>query len=135
MVDVSLENASENRGVNENLVRLCRQAINDAWIGWDVPTEYQDIAHDYCRSVKIAVSGGFSPEKIQRFEENAVPVDIYAVGSGLLKNDSETNNDFTMDVSRVLVNGAWANIHKVGRGRCENQTLYPVAKNFDFLNF
>ena len=49
--------------------------------------------------VKIVVSGGFTPEKIARFEELDVPVDSYGVGSCLMQG----SNDFTADV--VLVDG------------------------------
>jgi nicotinate phosphoribosyltransferase len=65
-------------GVNPILVTMVRRAL-DAHGG---------------QHVKICVSGGFSDEKIARFEKDGVPVDIYAVGSSLLKG----SNDFTADV-------------------------------------
>lgn len=65
-------------GVNPVLVRNVRQALDAA--GYS--------------SVKIVVSGGFSPDRIRDFERHAVPVDVYAVGSSLLKGD----RDFTGDV-------------------------------------
>ncbi len=49
--------------------------------------------------IQIVVSGGFDPEKITNFENNKVPVDVYGVGSGLLKGSS----DYTADI--VLVDG------------------------------
>jgi nicotinate phosphoribosyltransferase len=71
------------RGVNERLVRKVRQALDDEGFG----------------RVKIAVSGGFTVEKIRAFEERGVPVDAYGVGSSLLRGE----NDFTADV--VLTDG------------------------------
>src|SRR5205823_1551692 len=47
--------------------------------------------------VKIAVSGGFTVEKIRQFEEKGVPVDMYGVGSSLFQG----RFDFTADVVRV----------------------------------
>ncbi len=58
-------------------------------------------------SVRIVVSGGFNVEKIKRFEEQKVPVDLYAVGSSLF----EGNFDYTADI--VKNNGQ--SISKVGR--------------------
>lgn len=66
------------RGVNPYLVGNVRNAL--------------DLAGG--QHVKICVSGGFSAEKIALFEAQNVPVDIYAVGSSLLKG----SNDFTADV-------------------------------------
>src|SRR6185436_1912112 len=44
--------------------------------------------------VRIVVSGGFTAERIRRFEEAGVPVDSYGVGSSLIRG----SNDFTADV-------------------------------------
>lgn len=66
------------RGVNEHLVRRVRVALDT----------------NGGRHVKIIVSGGFTPEKIGLFEDRAVPVDAYGVGSSLIKNGV----DFTADV-------------------------------------
>jgi len=51
------------------------------------------------KHVKIIVSGGFHPERIEQFEKVGVPVDAYGVGSYLMQG----SNDFTADI--VLVNG------------------------------
>jgi nicotinate phosphoribosyltransferase len=51
--------------------------------------------------VRIVVSGGFTVEKIRRFEEMQVPVDAYGVGSSLFRDHGRY--DFTADV--VMVNG------------------------------
>jgi nicotinate phosphoribosyltransferase len=70
-------------GVNERLVRNVRDALD----------------RDGFERVKIVVSGGFTVEKIREFEERAVPVDSYGVGSSLIRG----SNDFTADV--VLTDG------------------------------
>jgi len=70
-------------GVNERLVRKVRDALDD----------------DGFEHVKIVVSGGFTIEKIEEFEERGVPVDAYGVGSSLIRG----SNDFTADV--VLTDG------------------------------
>jgi nicotinate phosphoribosyltransferase len=66
------------RGVNEELVRVVREALDAEGFG----------------AVKIVVSGGFTAEKIRRFEERGAPVDAYGVGSSLIRGE----NDFTADV-------------------------------------
>lgn len=86
MVDASLINQLGNfvpTGVNEQLVKNVRQALDSEGFN----------------KVKIMVSGGFTPEKIAKFEANKVPVDVYAVGSSIFA----TNFDFTADI--VLVDG------------------------------
>jgi nicotinate phosphoribosyltransferase len=70
-------------GVNERLVRRVREALD----------------RDGFERIKIVVSGGFTVEKIREFEERAVPVDSYGVGSSLIRG----SNDFTADV--VLTDG------------------------------
>jgi nicotinate phosphoribosyltransferase len=70
-------------GVNEQLVRRVRGALDDA-------------GHE---RVRIVVSGGFTADRIAEFERLGVPVDSYGVGSSLLRG----SNDFTADV--VLVDG------------------------------
>jgi nicotinate phosphoribosyltransferase len=45
------------------------------------------------------VSGGFDAERIREFERQRVPVDVYGVGSSLIRGE----NDFTADV--VIVEG------------------------------
>lgn len=70
--------ASSTRGVCPKLVWNVRQALDGNGF----------------QHVKIVVSGGFDPGKIERFESNGVPVDIYGVGSSALKGGS----DFTADV-------------------------------------
>jgi nicotinate phosphoribosyltransferase len=91
------------RGVNERLVRKVRDALD---------------ADGYER-VKIVVSGGFTVEKIRRFEELGVPVDSYGVGSSLIRGE----NDFTGDV--VMTDGRPA--AKVGRRYRPNPRLELVT--------
>ena len=69
--------------------------------------------------VHIAVSGGFTVEKIERFEQEGVPVDAYGVGSSLLRGA----NDFTADV--VMVDGRPC--AKVGRERRPSARLERVG--------
>jgi len=71
------------RGVNAELVFALRNALND-----------EGFQH-----VKIMVTGGFNVERISEFEKRGVPVDMYGVGSSLLK----VNIGFTGD--NVLLNG------------------------------
>ena len=78
-------------GVNERLVSKVRDALDN----------------DGFEHVKIVVSGGFTIEKIEEFEEKGVPVDAYGVGSSLIRG----SNDFTADI--VLTDGRPS--AKVGR--------------------
>ncbi len=114
-------------GVNPRLVFNVREALNNAWTRWNVPPAWQERAKEYCRTVKIVVSGGFNPEKIKRFEKLGVPVDIYAVGSSLFDNHGDTVTDFTADVVRVKVDGAWRDMAKIGRAPCDNPDLERVV--------
>ncbi|HLF02391.1 MAG TPA: nicotinate phosphoribosyltransferase [Anaerolineales bacterium] len=113
-------------GVNPRLVFIVRQALNAAPERWNIPAHWAERARDYCRSVKIVVSGGFNPEKISRFEKLAVPADIYAVGSSLFANSGPTVTDFTADVVRAKIEGMWRDVAKVGRRACDNPDLERV---------
>src|SRR3954452_6574584 len=64
-------------GVNEELVRRVRRALDDA-------------GHQH---VKIVCSGGFTAARIREFEEKGVPADSYGVGSPLLRG----RIDYTAD--------------------------------------
>ncbi|MGN6217018.1 MAG: quinolinate phosphoribosyl transferase [Solirubrobacterales bacterium] len=109
LVDHSLEAEARERGeeglrgVNVELVRRVREALDDA-------------GHDH---VKIVASGGFTTEKIERFEEAEAPVDSYGVGSALLRGSF----DFTADV--VCLEGRPG--AKVGRELRPNPRLQPVT--------
>ncbi len=131
MRDISLPPLGDRKldnGVNPRLVWTVRQAIDHAWESWQLPTEWQSRAAEYCRTVKIVVSGGFNPTKIRQFEDLGVPADIYGVGSSLMSNDDHlgTNTDFTADVVRVRLEKTWIPMGKVGRVACDNPDLMPV---------
>jgi len=113
-------------GVNPRLVFKTRQALDSAYLDWNLPEEAIEIAKKYCQNVKIVVSGGFNGEKIEKFEKLHVPADIYAVGSSLFSNYGPTNTDFTADVVRVKVHGKWIDLAKTGRGAVDNPDLVRV---------
>jgi nicotinate phosphoribosyltransferase len=70
------------RGVTPRLVKLLREALD---------------RHGYPH-VRIVASGGFDADKIRRFEELGVPVDVYGVGSALVHGPGF---DHTADIVRV----------------------------------
>jgi nicotinate phosphoribosyltransferase len=113
-------------GVNPRLVFNVRQALDSASENWTLPAVWKEAAREFCRSVKIVVSGGFNPEKIRKFEKLEVPVDIYAVGSYLFNNGNSTTTDYTGDVVRVKIHGEWVDMAKVGRKVGENENLERV---------
>ncbi len=123
--DVSL-GQDDPFGVNPKLVRLVRQALDEAWQAWDVPDHLVEAARAFCQSVKIVVTGGFNAARIAEYERENVPVDVYGVGSSLLRNDHDSNTDFTMDLVRVQVDGQWYDMAKVGRQPNANADLQPV---------
>jgi nicotinate phosphoribosyltransferase len=105
LVDRSLWNELgdfDPRGVNERLVRKVRGALDAE--GFD--------------AVRIVASGGFDVDKIRAFESSGVPVDVYGVGSSLLRG----SNDFTADVVRV----DGRPVAKAGRGENPNPRLSRV---------
>jgi nicotinate phosphoribosyltransferase len=127
--DVSVEPLGDpalDLGVNPRLVFNVRHGLDSAFEAWDLPPGWKDAARDYCRNVKIVVSGGFNPEKTRKFEKLGVPVDIYAVGSWLFNNNGGTVTDFTGDVVRVKVHGEWIDMAKVGRQPLDNPDLERV---------
>ena len=115
-------------GVNPRLVFAMREAIDREWTTWKLDPKDREIAERYCRDVKIAVTGGFTPAKIRQFEDLIVPADIYGVGSWLLSSCDVcgTNTDFTADVVRVRIDGRWYDLAKVGRKACDNLMLERV---------
>jgi len=131
MIDVSLctptATIAIDGGVSPRLIRNLRHALDSAYQEWDVPSEYLDMAKKWCKSVLIAVTGGFTIAKITEFERNDVPVDIYGVGSSLIENSKETNNDFTADIVRVKIHDEWRHLAKIGRCVCENSNLEIIV--------
>jgi nicotinate phosphoribosyltransferase len=91
------------RGVSPRLVELLREALD---------------ASGY-RHVRIVASGGFDAEKIRRFEDLGVPVDVYGVGSALVHG---TTFDHTADIVRA----AGRDASKVGRGYVASDRLHRV---------
>lgn len=131
--DISVPPLGDKRldcGVNPRLVFLMREAIDKEWASWGLAGEDARLAEAYCRDVKIAVTGGFTPVKIRQFEELKVPADLYGVGSWLLSSCDVcgTNNDFTADIVRVKIEGRWYDMAKVGRRPCENPLLERVTR-------
>lgn len=129
MIDISLEPMGDkklDKGVNPRLIWKLRKAIDMAYKDWGIPFEAVELAKQWCKDVAITVTGGFNVEKIDWFEEAGVPVDSYGVGSSLLENSKETNNDFTGDIVRVKINEKWYDMAKVGRCACDNPNLKPV---------
>jgi nicotinic acid phosphoribosyltransferase len=80
---------------------------------------FSDLDAEGFRHVKIAVSGGFSVDKIRYFEASGVPVDSYSVGSAVVRGSF----DYTADVVRV----GGEPLTKVGRWHRENECLERVA--------
>ena len=133
MRDVSLEPLGDPQldlGVNPRLVSAVRAGLDNAWSSWDVSGKWRDEAQTFCRNVRIVVTGGFTPEKIARFERLGVPVDIYGVGSSLMMNDAATNTDFTADVTAVKLDGHWVPMAKVGRQACDNPDLELIPHDY-----
>lgn len=90
-------------GVNAQLVWNVRNALDAEGYG----------------DVKIVASGGFDAERIQTFEDEGVPVDVYGVGSALY----EGRYEFTADI--VMVDGKPQ--AKAGRVLRENPRLTRVV--------
>ncbi len=125
--DVSVEPLGDpalDCGVVPRLVTAMRRALNEAGDNADVPAAERQMARDYYRGVQIIVTGGFTPERIERFERLGVPVDVYGVGSYLLRGPT---NDFTADVVRVRLGDDWIDLAKVGRQHVGNIDLDAVV--------
>lgn len=135
MIDKCIEepHTDDDFGVNPKLVWRLRKAIDNGYMDWennftcnDIMSKKKEVAKKWCEDIKIIVTGGFDVEKIKRFEKFKVPVDVYGVGSSLLKNDKKTNNDYTADVVRVKIHNKWYNLSKKGRKPCDNKELERV---------
>jgi len=115
-------------GVNPRMVYQLREALDAAYLTWDLPPKDLEEAKKYCRSVKISVTGGFDVEKIRLFEELKVPVDIYGVGSSLLNNCTKCgmNNDYTADIVKVKIDNQWYPLAKAGRRSSENPLMERI---------
>ena len=91
------------RGVTPRSIFLLRRALDEA-----------GYAH-----VRIVASGGFDARKIRRFEELAVPVDVYGVGSALV-----TGSGFEHTADIVRVGGR--DLAKTGRRYVASDRLHLV---------
>jgi nicotinate phosphoribosyltransferase len=106
MVDKSLFSqmgSFKPTGVNPQLVWNVRNALDGEGFG----------------EVKIVVSGGFDVERIEQFEAEGVPVDVYGVGAALY----DGRYDFTADI--VMIDGKPQS--KAGRALKENPRLAKVT--------
>jgi nicotinate phosphoribosyltransferase len=74
------------------------------------------------RDVKIAVSGGFTSDKISEFESQHSPVDVYAIGEWFLSGAMA----YTSDIVAHLENGNLIPIAKIGRAFSPNPRLQPL---------
>jgi nicotinate phosphoribosyltransferase len=123
LVDVSLKAQAEREGpngltgVNPQLVAHLRKALDHAG--------FPDVG--------IIVSGGFTPAKIRRFEQQAVAVTGYGVGSSLLGHNEGSRegllNDFDFTADVVRVDGQAES--KTGRGLSRNPRL--IRLDIDLL--
>ena len=127
MVDASIEPIGDpavDCGVNPRLIWNIRRGLDAAHEGMELPDEWLGRAREYFRRVGIVATGGFTPERIRLFESLKVPVDIYGVGSYLMRGEK---NDFTADIVRVKINGAWHEMAKAGRRAIDNPDLALVT--------
>lgn len=125
LLDISLTDPAD-KGVSATLVRTLRAALDSAWERWGETGATAEEAQAYCKRVQIVVTGGFNRERVERFEREGVPVDVYGVGSSLLANDKHTGTDFTMDIVRAKLAGEWLDVAKIGRRAGNNPDLQSV---------
>jgi len=111
------------RGVTPVLAKLVRAALDEASRDTGLSGRWRRVADRYFRSVQIVATGGFDPGKIRLFERRRAPVDVYGVGSFLLRGQA---NDYTADVVRVRVGRRFVTMAKAGRGPRHNDDLRPV---------
>ena len=111
------------RGVTPVLAKLVRGALDQASQGMGLSGRWRTAADRYVRGVRIVATGGFDPGKIRLFEKRRAPVDVYGVGSFLLRGAA---NDYTADVVRVRVGGRFVTMAKTGRRPRRSHELRPV---------
>lgn len=125
--DISVEPSGDpslDFGVNPHLIYKIRNQLDTMSTDPSIPSKWKKEADRYFKNIKIVTSGGFTPEKITLFENLNVPVDIYGVGSYLIRGG---NNDFTADVVMVKIDEQWHDMAKVGRQRMENLDLEKMT--------
>jgi nicotinate phosphoribosyltransferase len=111
------------RGVTPALIRLVRQTLDLQPAALGLPSRWRRVAERYFRSIRIVATGGFDAGKIRFFERQRTPVDMYGLGSHLLRGAA---CDFTADVVRVRVGGRYLPAAKVGRAARSNHRLRSV---------
>jgi nicotinate phosphoribosyltransferase len=114
LVDESIQHLERDRP-REELTGVCPELVHE------VRNQLDDAGG---REVKIAVSGGFSAEKITSFETQRVPVDVYAVGERLLRG----SNPFTSDIVGYYEQGKLIPCAKIGRELRHNTRLRRVIR-------
>ncbi|MGC9455139.1 MAG: nicotinate phosphoribosyltransferase [Phycisphaerae bacterium] len=125
--DVAVEptgDPGQDNGVVPRLVSAVRDALDSLAGDPDIPPDDREEADRYFRNVRIAVSGGFNPDRIAWFEREKAPVDVYGIGSFLQHGPT---NDFIADVVRVKVDGRWYHMAKAGRESKPNPDLERVV--------
>ena len=68
--DVGIEPLGDPRldcGVTPRLVFALRQALDSAYLRWDLSPEWVEPARKWCQKVRIVVTGGFNPTKDRAF--------------------------------------------------------------------
>ncbi len=126
IADASVEklgDASLDCGVTPALVRNIRLALDEGYKKMRLPEKWREKAKQYFRAVKIVATGGFDPRRLRMFEALETPVDMYGIGSFLMRGE---NNDFTADVVRVRLQGTWHEMAKEGRRPVDNPDLETV---------
>ncbi len=103
MVGAEIRETREISGVTPRLVQILRDALDTA-----------GYSH-----VRIVASGGFDRDKIARFEQLGVPVDVYGAGSALVHG---TGFDHTADIVRAEGHP----VAKVGRDLRESPRLHDL---------
>lgn len=119
-----------DKSVFENLGQFKPTGVNETLV-WNVYNALKEKANSFPEGslerkfyddIGIVVSGGFTPEKILRFEENDVPVIGYGVGSSLFKG----SYDFTADIVSIKKDNIWVDNAKAGRKYNPNSRLEDV---------
>ncbi|HUX07439.1 MAG TPA: quinolinate phosphoribosyl transferase [Acidobacteriota bacterium] len=105
-------------GVNPQLVINVHQALQERAAGYPAGS----VESEFYKNVGIVCSGGFTPEKIARFERLNLPVIAYGVGSSMFSGQY----DFTADVVSLKQDDAWRDVAKVGRRHRPNDRLELV---------
>jgi len=99
-------NLHEITGVNPQLVKNVFLALRNRSLDFKVGS----VGRQFFSDIKIVVSGGFTPEKISKFERLDLPVYAYGVGSSMF----DGKFDFTADIVQRSL-GMWINCAKKGR--------------------